>query len=415
MEGLFIELLQVAIGSRMKISRVPTEAEWSELYNMATKLSLLGVCVVALQRLKSSGALEIPETLYQKWLGMAAKIQQRNQVVNSACAELIRQYTHDGLACCILKGQGNLVNYPEDLREARTPGDIDVWCVPQDPCGLDIAVSDLDGKGAHYEKYHGKQAVIEYVKMLHRLRHDDDNDNYEVRYHHIDAPSVGGVDVEVHFRPLFLDSPLRNWRLQRWFQENEQFGVHDVKIGEHVFPIPTASFNAVYQLVHIYRHLFDEGVGLRQLLDYYFVLRALHIEQGSFADRTQSIAQWAEGMGVAVKSNEEIMHVLSLFGMKKFASAVMYVLQTVFAMPDEYLLCPPNEEEGRFLLNEIMLAGNFGQYDPRIIHNSQSIIHNWEKLKHNSRLLWHYPEQVLWEPLFRVYHWIWRRFELWRY
>lgn len=48
------------------------------------------------------------------------------------------------------------------------------------------------------------------------------------------------------------------------------------------------------------------------------------------------------------------------FDMKKFASTVMYVLQTVFAMPDVYLLYPPNEEEGRFPLNEIMLAGNYG-------------------------------------------------------
>lgn len=44
-------------------------------------------------------------------LGVSAQIQQRNQVVNAACVELVRQYTHDGLACCILKGQGNLVNY----------------------------------------------------------------------------------------------------------------------------------------------------------------------------------------------------------------------------------------------------------------------------------------------------------------
>lgn len=94
--------------------------------------------------------------------------------------------------------------------------------------------------------------------------------------------------MEAHFRPLFLDSPLRNHRLQGWFQLNEQFGVHDAKIGDCVIPTPIVSFNAVYQLCHIYRHLFDEGIGLRQLLDYYFVLRALHIEQGSLADRGAS-------------------------------------------------------------------------------------------------------------------------------
>ena len=168
------------------------------------------------------------------------------------------------------------------------------------------------------------------------------------------------------------------------------------------------------------------------------MLRALHIEQGSIADRTQSMAQWAEGMGMSVRSNAEILHTLSSFGMKRFASAVMYVLQTVFAMPSEYFICQPNEKEGKFLLNEIMQAGNFGKYDDRIKRETPSnprplwlpcigekrargkkvprqLWHAWEKLKHNMRLVRHYPEEVMWEPVFRVYHWVWRKCELWRF
>ena len=136
------------------------------------------------------------------------------------------------------------------------------------------------------------------------------------------------------------------------FRENVPWKVCGAKIDDHIFPILPISTNVVYQLLHINKHLVEEGIGLRQLLDYYFVLRALHIDQGSFSDRTESMVQWAEGMDIAVKSNEEILHTLSRFGMKKFAGAVMYVLQTVFAMPDEYLLCPPNEKEGVFLLDE---------------------------------------------------------------
>ena len=129
------------------------------------------------------------------------------------------------------------------------------------------------------------------------------------------------------------------------------------------------------------------------------------------------------------------MHQLKRLGLAKFASAVMYVLQTAFAMPDVYLLCPPNEKEGRFLLNEIMMGGNFGKYDTRIKRETPSIPlpstllrtglrgkkvpqqlwHAWEKTKHNMRLLTHYPEEVMWEPVFRVYHWLWRRFEWWRF
>ena len=433
-EKLLFELLQIAIGNRKTLSIVPTSAQWAELFDLCKKQALVAVAFIGVKNsfdsalhtenfeVSSEPTLGMGELLYLKWLGMTAKVTQRNKVVTTSCAKLVKQYAHDGIQCCVLKGQGNLEYYPEELQDCRTAGDIDVWCSPMDPDGIDIAVSDLDGQGAHYQKYYGKEAIVEYVRMLHRIAGTKPAEG--ARYHHIDAPAVNGIEVEAHFRPLFLDSPLRNSRLQRWFRDNEQFGMHDAKIGDCVFPTPTVSFNAVYQLAHIYRHLFEEGVGLRQLLDYYFVLRVLHIEQESFADRTQSMAQWAEGMGVAVKSNEEIMHMLSRFGMKKFAGAVMYVLQMVFAMPDEYLICKPNEKEGKFLLNEIMMAGNFGKYDDRIARGpksfmgfkvSGSISHAIEKTKHNLRLLKHYPEEVLWEPFFRVYHWIWRKLELWRY
>ncbi len=412
-------MFQVAMCTRQALSVNPSADEWAELLALSKKQALAGIAFAGLTKhLASLGdspyAEEIKGTgLYVQWLGLAAKISQRNREVTVACAEVVKQYDHDGIACCILKGQGNLEYYPESLKELRMPGDIDVWCAPADACGIDIAVSDLDGNGAHYETYHGKRAVVEYVMMLHRTAGTQPRGG--IRYHHIGAPQINGVDVEAHFRPLFLDSPLRNQRLQRWFRENEQFGLHDAKIGDYVFPTSTVSFNAVYQLCHIYRHLFDEGIGLRQLLDYYFVLRSLHIEQGSLADRTESMAQWAEGMGIAVKSNAEIMHTLGRFGMKKFAGAVMYVLLTVFAMPDQYLLCQPNEKEGKFLLGEIMQAGNFGKYDDRIKHGGTQTQHAWEKTKHNLRLLAHYPEEVICEPFFRVYHWMWRRLELWRY
>lgn len=435
---LFFELIQVAIGTRTELSRTLSDMEWKSVYEMAKKQALIGICFVGCQRLPS---MQRPtEMLWLQWLGMAAKIQQRNQVVNSACLELVRQYTHDGLACCILKGQGNWVNYPEELREARNPGDIDVWCWPQDPCGMEIAVSDFDGKGAHYEKYHGKEAVIEYVKMQHRLRHDTpegyDADNYEIRYHHIDAPSVGGVSVEVHTRPIYFSNPLRNYHLQRWFEEYQ--GVSENFNG---IPVPSVSFNVVYQLAHINHHLFEEGIGLRQLLDYNFVLRASHVEQGELSDRTQSMAQWAEGMGISVMSNTEIMHQLKRFGLARIASAVMYVLAHVFEPNDDpsicsgqalndnwasrwpWMICEPDERLGKHLLEEVMLAGNFGKYDTRIKREnkrflgfkvSSSITRAIEKTKRNLLLAKYYPGEALWEPPFRLYHFFWRKLEMWK-
>ena len=36
--------------------------------------------------------------------------------------------------------------------------------------------------------------------------------------------------------------------------------------------IPTTAFNVIYQLTHLYYHFFDEGIGMRQIIDYYYVV-----------------------------------------------------------------------------------------------------------------------------------------------
>lgn len=437
-EHLFFELLQIAIGTRQSLSITPSAKQWAELFALSKKQALVAVAFHGMSLLKGRAnevtdcgrSLGIDEMTYLKWLGLTAKVAQRNKVMNEECVKLSSLLKHDGFHSCILKGQSNLVYYPKELRECRTPGDIDVlFRSMEEPDAIDLPIRYCQERASLLEE-----------------------DAPHVTYHHADLAWEGPTDVEGHYRATFLCSPLRNMRLQHWLEEKMPWGVSDAKIGECVFPVAPVSYNAIYQLLHIYKHLFEEGIGLRQLLDYYFVLRALHIEQGSFADRTQSMAQWAEGMGVAVKSNEEIMHTLSRFGMKKFAGAVMYVIAIVFdsevkseelkvksspACEDTtmvsmenwqecwpWMICEPNEKEGKFLLNEILQAGNFGQYDERISRSSKSfmgfkvsssISHAIEKTKHNLRLLTHYPEEVMWEPVFRVYHWIWRRFELWRY
>ena len=126
-----------------------------------------------------------------------------------------------------------------------------------------------------------------------------------------------------------------------------------------------------------------------QLMDYYFVLR----------------------QGFTEEERSTTMHTLHSLGMKRFTAAVMWVLQEVFGLEDKYLLTPPNESEGRFLLNEIMRSGNFGQYDQslRRTRNDSDLSYALRKLQRIFRFIRSYPSEVLWSPIFKMWHYFWRK------
>lgn len=458
--NLRFEFIQVAMGLRERLSAVPSVHEWQVLFEFCKRQSLLGIGFAAVEKMHKVG-VECPADIRLQWYGYALKIERMNEKLNMQCGEITKQYEHDGLQCCILKGQGNLLNYPEILRMRRTPGDIDLWCITP-PSGLSMPNASL----RDYTNYHGINAVMEYVRMQYRLQ--GLNTKPKACYHHIEAPTMDGTKVEVHYRPAFLRSPLRNWRMQRWFEHHADECMNNkTHLG---FSMMTSSVNVVYHMCHLYTHIFEGGIGLRQLMDYYFALRVWHNDVMECKD-LQTQGMWSEGLGTPVMSKEEVMAVIRSFGMGKFAGAVMFVINEVFGGGNEnekgqrrtrretdgcpqadfvgeressefkqnlnggpqaddgeerelkrinrelkennfapWMICEPNEKEGKKLLDEIMKGGNFGQYDTRdaALKKGGMMMHGVWKLKRVMRLVRSYPEEALWEPVFRVWHLGWR-------
>lgn len=351
------DLLQVAIGVKEGNLLVVSSQQWQEFYVFCKRQALLGVGFAAVEKIGSC-----PKNLMLSWYAVVMQILYRNLQMSLACREVTEMFAKDGFDTCVLKGQGNLVNYPEHLKDRRQPGDIDLWASPKN--GEDAV-----------------KAIIEYVRS---------KGNTEVgpNYLHIDMRWKENIEVEVHYRPRFLVSPLRNKRILAWFEKQKMACMQNVTEGG--FAIPTASVNVVYQMAHLFSHYFDEGLGMRQLLDYYYVLKRWHREE---------------------QPNDAIMLALRSFGIAKFAAAVMWVLQEVFALSQDEMICEPNEKEGRKLLSEMMQSGNFGQYDERgkMMKNGGMLMHGIWKLKRIMGLMGSYPEMALWEPWFRVWHYGWRR------
>ena len=292
------------------------------------------------------------------WMAKAQQIRRQNVRVNGVAAKLYSMLMEDGLRCCILKGQGNALMYPNAY--SRNPGDIDVW----------VNAS--------------REQITEYAKKHFEIGDD-------IRYHHIET-SVDGVLVELHFSPGTMNNPIYNARLQKWFKRNADLQCSNVVslpdgIGE--IAIPTMNFNVIYILSHLYHHFFDEGIGMRQIIDYYYV-----------------VSMFSADCVMFTLLQRELKHL----GLLKFARAVMYVLHEVLALAEEKMIAPMDRNKGQLLLAEIIDGGDFGKYFTKYGSFTHQKIGKkyFLKIWRNLHFVRFYPAEALAEPVFRTWHFLWR-------
>lgn len=362
----FFQLLRFTVGSTDELPIGITSQEWADLLEMSVKQSVAGVVFSRIEALDKD-KIGIPLDVLLDWVGFAEQVKGQSDLVNKRCVEVSRYFERHGFRCCILKGQGNALMYPNPLM--RTSGDIDLWLIPQ---------------GDRRKKSDEVLAVVKKVRKL--------NPTGKICYHHVDAGKYKDVDVEAHYRPSFMNNLIYNRRMQQWFdrQVEKQFS-NSVLLPEakDTINVPDVSFNIVFQMAHLSNHIMHDGIGVRQMMDYYYVLRQAAMLTD--AERRDAVAT--------------IRHL----GLSDVAGAVMYVLREVFAMDESSLLVPVDEWRGRFLLTEMMEGGSFGHYDTRTKKPTSQWEKNWLRLKRDLRLMRYFPSECLWEPLFRWYHFFWRQ------
>lgn len=383
---LFFELLQVAIGCRSRLSAIPTNEGWSSMFDIAVKQSLVGILFTGVERLPKE---QWPEKqMVLQWMALTSQIEQRNVQTTEVCQELIKKFEADGFKTCILKGQANYAYYPKELKNRRTCGDIDIWVKPIDAeCKQPV------------------KSVLEFLEEKELIE--------SLCYLHAEIKPVNGVPVEVHFRPSFMNEPRHNSRFLNLFSNFDRCILQKDNNGVKL-PALKAKYDIIFQLCHLYRHLIDEGVGLRQVLDYYYLLKSEECRVKSEVD--DGVASLAE------ESSTAIQHTLKHLGLLRFASALMWVMQEVFDLPETSMICKTSEKEGKFLLEEIMLAGNFGQGDSRMVqlqfkkgNTSFQVKRALRRIRRNFRFIQYYPSEVIWEPIARIEHLVWRKYHLWNH
>lgn len=283
-----------------------TGMDWRGLYRFSQKQAIVGIVLEGIDRLSKNRKIDVPQDLLFEWIGQANMIETQNRLVNQRVKELTEYLNQKGQKSCILKGQGNALMYPNPAM--RTPGDIDVWL-----------------KGT-------KKEVAAFVHQ----RFPEMN----VQYHHMEYPIFDDIEVEVHYYPSFCYNKWHNHRLLQYFRENSDVQFKNVISGGYA--VPTSAFNLVFQLSHMMRHFFTQGIGLRHAIDYYYLL-------------LQDITD---------EEKQETVSVMKRCGMYKFFCAVLWIEKEILGLDKNTDIAQTNEKAGKLVLQEMLKGGNFGhQYN----------------------------------------------------
>ena len=327
-----------------------SEEEWWQLFDFAREQTIEGVVFDGIQRIFNEKGIAIPSQVLFEWIGSCESIKAQNKLINIRIVELAKLLSDNGLRGCVLKGQGNALMYPNP--EVRMSGDIDVWL-------------DAD-----------RETITKFVKNRFPQAFE--------WYHHIEFPIFEDVSVEVHYFPSWMANIWNNRKLQKYYEErkSEQFdNICNAIDSEGRVSVPTKSFNAIFQLSHVMNHFFDEGVGLRQIVDYYFLLK----------------------QGFTEEEKSEYVYTVNELGMSRFASSMMWVLHFALGLPSEYLLVKPEEKGGRMLLEDIVSGGNFGQYDNRYAFKADGRLRRaFAHIQRDMALASLFPSEALSMPLAKV-------------
>lgn len=361
MQDFIFELIQVSLGKRPCLSRTLNAIEWGRLYELAQNQAIVGVCFAGARKLQAIQQGP-PPNLYMMWLGITANIQQRNETVSQQCVELQAEFQTEGFRSCILKGLGVACLYGAELCKLRLSGDIDIW---------------IDGTW---------QEVMKYVNVR------TPNREFDRKHTHYNV--FDDTVVETHWRPTVSSNWFVNRKLTAYFEkERERQFSNRVRLHDKSeICTPTVDFQLVHAMLHIYGHFLYEGVGLRQIMDLYFV-------------------QFAASGKV-----HEVLATLEDLGLMRFVGATQYVLQKVFGLSANELMCDVNEDLGKELLEEILQGGNFGQYDHENQANGKSFVKRMKgHLRRRIRLARFDIAGVFFAPIGKIHTLLWKEIIIKKY
>ena len=344
----FRNLLFISLGRESSFRKDPTPKDWEIMFLMARQQALIGVCYDGICRIPDYQ--RPPDQILGAWKQLTEKIADIHRLHLQRSREMVPILSRLGLHGAILKGIALSRLYP--VPERRMCGDIDVWV-----------------QGTH-------ESILTALETEFRT--------WGVLYQECKVDFFPDVNVEIHFHPGKMYNPFLNARLQRYLEKESPIR------SDEVLTLADLRFHAVYCMAHMFHHYLEGGIGLRQMMDYHYLL--LHLDP---SDR------------------EPVMKALRHLGMGRFTAAMMESLRFNFGLEEAFFLCEPDPVLGRKLMEEAIRGGNFGVQDRRNHYKKdESRFHRF--FRKSSRVLSYfsqYPREVAWAPYARLKHYFWRLFK----
>ena len=311
---LLLEILRKELrGENKEPSKEISSQEYHSLMDFAAKQTVAGMvaqCVTD-KRLKTELT---PNDAVQTLLYLQS-IHQQNTLLNSELVALAKLLDAQKIKFIVLKGQTIAAHYPNPL--SRTPGDIDFY------------VRKKDFKKA-----------VDVLEKEWNVNFCGSDSTHHLEFKH------NKVLFEMHFEILELFSKKQK---RRFDNIAVSYPIAHTNINGYKIPTLAPVVNIAYTFGHLWYHLLELGVGMRQLCDLAILINA------AFEKDDKKSATEAESL-------DRVLHEI---GFHKAFCVLEAVLQKYFGLKHIPIQANMNATHIETVMQRVIRYGNFGHYGRR--------------------------------------------------
>ena len=334
-------------GDDCRLEICPTD--YQRVMRMAEEQAVQGLLLDGVVRMPKEMAPPLPMLLKLTGVvcGQMENINRRHiDVIGKMSATL----EDAGIKAVFMKGQTTGRRWSAPLH--RTPGDVD------------FLVEESD--------YQRTLDVLESIGEVDRT----------LRHEHHGMAFVDGVQIEPHYKIHNYQCPWTDRRMNGLASSILKDESCKAMIGDKEINVLPATFESVFLISHIVNHIYEEGLGLRQLVDYAMLLRHEH---GNI--------DWE-------RHNEWLEQVR----MMRAWRIVVCLCQDYLGAERHWEFTEKEHERAGRLMRDVMAVGNFGRAAYTFRHDTI-----WHKLRNYRwvvRRAWRMgfvcPNEALWWPVSKM-------------